>query len=50
MSSDSKGNLTSWKGDKAALIRYNYSARKEEYANEVLKYYNSITPAVPSNY
>ena len=50
MSSDSKGNYTSWKGDKQALENYNGSIKKESYANIILGYLNSIQPATPKNY
>ncbi|MDP4237969.1 MAG: hypothetical protein Q8904_00670 [Bacteroidota bacterium] len=49
MKSDSNGNYTQWRGNQSAVQKYN-GGGNPNYAVDVTKYYNSITPAKPSNY
>jgi len=49
MISNSKGNYTTWRGDQAAVEKYN-GGGSPGYAARVLKSFNSIKPAKPDNY
>ena len=49
MNSDTKGNYTTWKGDKAAVAKYN-GGGNPNYVSDVFKSLSSIKPAKKENY
>ena len=49
MKSNEKGDYTKWRGDKAAVGKYN-GGGTPGYADKVMGYKDSMTPAKPENY